>query len=271
MTSRALGTLPNAPLAYVLAQVRFQPILEMHKAVPAIQTALRKRYPRFREIKIAGFELGPTGPRVLEPAPRWEFVSESSRQGVILQSNSLVLHATEYSTYQNFGADLATVVKILENQVEGILVDRLGLRYVDLIVPRPGESLDGYVVQSLAATPDPGIEFARHSGVTVADYTINDGGRLVIRFTRGKGVPPLPPDLQPLDLDPSDIMRRSDIGNVDCALLDTDRFHETTVPFVADDLCRRFHVLHEHISSAFKSLSTAYAREVWSQQKGDKP
>ena len=36
--SAALGHWPNAPLAYVLAQVRFEPFLEIEKHIPVLQS-----------------------------------------------------------------------------------------------------------------------------------------------------------------------------------------------------------------------------------------
>ncbi len=55
--SAALGRLPNAPLAYVLAQVRFEPFLEIEKHIPALQTSLRDPYPRFRQLEQVGFQV----------------------------------------------------------------------------------------------------------------------------------------------------------------------------------------------------------------------
>ena len=263
MTSRALGRLPNAPLAYVLAQVRFQPILEMDKSVPSIQTALRLKYPRYREVKVAGIEIGPNGARMLDAATRWEFTSASSRQGVILQTNSLVLHATEYSTYAAFSDSFHDVLKIVGDLVPGILVDRLGLRYIDFIMPSPGQNPDQFVVSSLGCRPDPGVPFESHSGVTTADYELADG-HLIIRFTRGRGLPPLPPDLQPLSLAASDVMERKDADSVDTAILDTDRFIEISVPYDATNLLQRFESMHDHISRAFKAITTAHAVRTWS-------
>ena len=263
MTVQALGSLPNAPLAYVLAQVRFQPILEMHTLVPRIQTELRHTFPRFSEFKLAGIELGSNGPQMVDPVSRWEFASASQRQGVMLLNNSLVFHATEYSAYPAFISSFTRVMEILGKLVQGIFVDRLGLRYIDFVIPSRGESPDLYVVPSLATRLEPGIPIQAYTSVSLTDFSLADG-HLVVRYMRGRGMPPLPADLLPLQLLPSKIMAIKDAAAVDTAILDTDRFAEVSVPFEVSDLHQRFEVLHEDTSKAFKAIATPHAMKVWS-------
>ena len=49
------GRLANAPVVYVLCQIRFSPIEKMADYVPAIQEALRAEYPNLKENNSAEF------------------------------------------------------------------------------------------------------------------------------------------------------------------------------------------------------------------------
>lgn len=269
--SAALGRLPNAPLAYVLAQVRFEPFLEIEKHIPALQTNLRERYPRFRRSEQVGFEVVLTGDA---PSPRvqpvislyWEFAAAANVEGVIVQQDSLVFHVTAYEDHEQFGQAWRWVMQQVGEHLPHLFVNRIGLRYINLILPNSGEIPADYVVDRLRCDPDPGIPYHSHRGLTAAEYRLEEGqGDLAVRYSRGTGPPTLPPDLTGLSLYPSGIMQRA--VTVDAkqptAVLDIDRFMVLSVAYEADVLAEQFRPMHEEISAAFKALTTDHAHTVW--------
>lgn len=264
MSSRPLGRLPNAPLAYVLAQVRFQPILEIEKSIPSIQSALRDRYPRFNQVAQTLIEIGPQGPSMQTlAAARWEFGSPTNKQGIILQTNSLVYHVTEYSNYEEFGQEFLIVMKEISAHVPHIFVDRLGLRYIDFIIPAQGKRPEDYVTDRLRCDPNPGIEYLGHTGITMAEYTLSEG-KLAVRYARGTGKPGLPQDLATLSLEPSNVMLKEPPTGTETAILDTDRIVDLNMSFDSDTLIKRFDGMHNDLSKAFKTLTTEPALAAWS-------
>lgn len=269
--SAALGRMSNAPLAYVLAQVRFEPFLEIEKQIPALQTSLRARYPRFLQTEQVVFQILPQPeekpPRV-QPArlSQWEFSSGSNHAGVIVQQDSLVFHVTTYEDHEQFGQAWRWVMNQVGSQIPDLFVNRIGLRYVTFILPNSGEIPADYVVDRLRCDPDPGIPYHSHRGLTAAEYRLAEGqGDLAVRYSRGTGPPTLPPDLTDLSLHPSGIMQRASVVDAQqpTAVLDIDRFMTLGEAYEADALADQFRPMHEDISSAFKALTTDHARTVW--------
>lgn len=258
------GKLPNAPLAYVLAQIQFEPILELKSFVPKIQSALRADFPRFQELAQQAFAFGANGVMQQAASLRWEFLSASKGIGAIVLSDSLVLHATEYEDYDHFEECILKVASTFGEIVPHLLIKRIGLRYVDFLKPRENDQLDDYVVASMGRHFDLGVAYASYQSGTRIIFEMLEG-KLVIQFARGIGTPDLPPDLLPLVLEPSDIMRRAHPMNREGGVLDWDRFVEANVPFTKEQLKKRFSLMHDDISKAFQSLTTDHARTVWNE------
>jgi uncharacterized protein (TIGR04255 family) len=267
--SAALGRLPNAPLAYVLAQVRFEPFLEIEKHIPALQTSLRAHYPRFRRFERVGFEVLLTEAAPLpqvQPMPssvHWEFGTAANFEGVMVQPHSLVFHVTAYETYEQFGQAWLWVMRQVGAHIPELFVNRIGLRYVDFIVPNPDETPEDYVVDRLRCDPALGrIPCQHHQGLTLAEYRL-ETGFLAVRYSRGMGRPTLPPDLSELSLQPSAIMQRVVADHQPTAVLDIDRFMALSAAYDAEALAEQFGKMHEETSAVFKALTTDHARAVW--------
>jgi uncharacterized protein (TIGR04255 family) len=266
--SAALGRLPNAPLAYVLAQVRFEPFLEIEKHIPTLQTSLRARYPRFLQAEQVVFQILPQSeekpPRV-QPTSllRWEFGSGSNHAGVIVQQDSLVFHVTAYETHEQFGQAWRWVMNQVGSHIPDLFVNRIGLRYVDFIVPNPDETPEDYIVDRLRCDPAlGGIPCQHHQGLTLAEYRL-ETGFLAVRYSRGMGRPILPPDLSELSLQPSAIMQRVVADHQSTAVLDIDRFMALSAVYDAEALAEQFGQMHGETSAVFKALTTDHARTVW--------
>lgn len=271
--SAALGGLPNAPLAYVLAQVRFEPFLEIEKCIPALQTSLRERYPRFLRTEQVVFQVLPQPegqPPRMQPASllRWELGAASNHASVIVQQDSLVLRATEYETYASFGQRWRDVMRRVGEQIPNLFNNRIGLRYINFIVPNPGETPEPYMAERLRCDPEPGLAYQKHRGLTVAEYHLVRGS-LAVRYSRLTGQPILPPDLESpgsLALEPSAIMQRAVSADQPTAVLDIDRFMPLSMAYGADVLGDLFEGLHQDIQAAFKALTTEHARAVWQEE-----
>lgn len=265
--SAALGHWPNAPLAYVLAQVRFEPVLEIEKYVPPLQTSLRECYPRFKPTEQIVLQLLPqqeAQPPRMQPAslPRWEFGSGSNHAGVILQQDSLVLHATAYETYATFSQAWLEVMMRFGEQIPNLFTSRIGLRYLNFILPNAGETPEDYAANRLRCDPEPGLPYRSHRGLTLAQYDL-EMGSLAVRYSRGTGQPTLPPDLVEPSLRPSAIMRRAASVEQPTAVLDIDRFMDLSAAYDAEALAKQFERLNGDIRVAFKALTTDHARAVW--------
>lgn len=257
----ALGQLANAPLALVLAQVRFSPYLTIANCVPAIQDALRKSYPIFRRGQIQTLELGPGSPSPkITTEERWDFVAPDNREGFILQQNFLVFLATRYTTFADFSARFSTVLQCFGKTVPDVFVQAIGLRYIDLIVPSPNERPEDYVVEGLRGLSTDS-DFRPLQSRYLTRWKL-DKGVLVFRYVSGAKPPFLPPDLQ-LELAPSDVFTRAKETNTAVGLMDFDRMLNHQGVYQADEISNLFAIAHRDTSKAFQRAISPLAERTW--------
>lgn len=267
MATGPLGQLPNAPLAYVLGAVKFERQLTLDKHIPALQERLQAEFPRFQTVNEAIIQIDATG----EAAPqntqitRYQFASADNRHGVVLNRETLVFHATAYSNYEAFSQRLEGVLKNVGAELKHLFVRRVGLRYVDVLIPEDGETPDAYVSAGLRSMPTLSLPSQYHSGLVISEFKMEKGS-LVVRYATARGRLGLPPDLQPLLLAEPHIMQRAVPDSILTGLLDFDRFVPQEVSFEAAYVKSVFDSLHDDLSVAFRGLTTDHAKQVWNQE-----
>ncbi len=262
--SRPALKLHQSPLVYVLAQARITPVLKMAVFVPEVQDRLRREgYPRFVEGKVQEILFDPmTGPQV-EAHPRWDFQAKDRRTGIILTRTALVVQTNQYDTYEQFEAELERAIRIVGEVVQPSLIERLGLRYVDLIRPRKGESCTKYLKSGLhgLSAEELGVKKAMLRSETVGDTAI---GRLIVRCVQTMQAAPLPPDLWPATLDFSTITVPPDEL---VTVLDLDHYTESPREFDAASVLDTMRHLHDTLDGAFRAAVTPEAMKVWKAEE----
>ena len=190
--------LTNAPLVYSLCQVAFSDIVSMKNFVPQIHEAIRDRYPLYQEQRLRTVTLDDSNAPQSADQTRWLFTSKSQRTGFILNTNSLSLQTTEYNQFPHFAEDMAYGLQAFSTIETLPLITRIGLRYVDYIVPTEGKSLSDYVKTELQGAPLP--DEMDTTGCQSLTSASTKYGTLLIRFTGGTLQSPFPMDLQPISL-----------------------------------------------------------------------
>lgn len=267
MAEGSLGQLPNAPLAYVLAAVRFDAQLALEKHIPALQERLQADFPRLQtgHETVVQINAGSGTPPQTITAQRFDFASADNRLGIILSRETLAFHATAYRNYEDFGQRLGAVLVHVGAELRHLFVRRIGLRYVDIIAPEEGETPDDYVAPGLRCLPALTVMSRARSGLAISEFQLEEGA-LVIRYAIAAGQIGLPPDLQPLALAEPDVLKRITPATPMSALLDFDRFAPLEETFDASQLKARFDRLHKDHSVAFRELTTEHAKEVWDRK-----
>ncbi len=252
--------LKNSPLVMVLAQVRISPILKMGEYVPALQEQLRHEgYPRFRAEQVQEVDFGPQ-PRFTQ-RERWLFADKDNREAVVLAQDFVALETNRYDCFEDFSARLAKVLRIVGTAVGASLSERLGLRYVDLILPAAGETLDEYLQSKLHGL---------RAGELAIEKVLNrfeargvtGVGQLVVRLHQNESGAFLPPDLMPAELTPSRVVEKGQI----ITLLDIDHFSEQSKDYDPPALVEAMWQLHEYTEKAFMSSVTPLALERWGKE-----
>lgn len=260
-----MGTkLSNAPVYFTLAQVRFNPILNLDPYVAAFQDSLRKEgFPDFKKNVLTAFslQLFPASDGQQQP-PQTEvqyiFTSMDNTSGFILGKDQLAFQSTSYDVFKTFADKLLNGLKLLHHAVGLMFSERIGVRYLDAIYPRSGETLDQYLLAEVLGLSGKPLGRLIHSysesrvqtekGVVVSRAVIQDGG---IAF---------PPDLNPLVLKVADRFLALQGRH---AILDTDAFIEARESFDLEKIKSRLDDLHIELGKMFETIVSAHALSVW--------
>ena len=135
--------LSQPPLVWVIAQVRFPPILTIHKeeSVADFQEALRAEYPYLHKEEVTDIKVGAgENPRVSEEII-WRLADhkESATWRVSLGVNFVAIETSKYISRKNFLSRLGTILASVEECFAPAEAQRIGLRYIDHL---KGEAVD---------------------------------------------------------------------------------------------------------------------------------
>ena len=254
----------NAPVFYTLAQVKFNPIAQMEDYVPHLQEHLRRGgYPDYRkEVVQVGLkirQLDKEEPEVKgQQHIQWSFTNAQRNEGYLLSADSLVFHSTVYETFDVFSNRLLERLSLVHEAVELAYIERIGLRYLDAVIPKGDDVIDAYLNPSLLGLSLSIEGELKHSfSETLSQIK---GGMLVARSVITSGGLALPPDLFPLKLEIQP--QFSEIPGPS-AVLDTDYFVKKRFDFDLEMVKVQLLSSHDIIDRAFHLSVTDYARHVW--------
>lgn len=257
----------NAPVYFTVAQVRFNPVLNIEGYLATIQDRMRTaHFPDFKrvELKQLIMPFGAAGEGGQPPAP--VFVPQShcvfgNREGTtefILQTNALALQTTTYDTFESFVNTFSSGLSIVHDALQLDFTERVGLRYLDAVLPKESESLIDYLtIEVLGLSQKLNREIVHSFNETV---TTNTNGQLISRVIIQKGRIALPPEISPLA---PHINSRFTQQEGLHAVVDTDAFIALREPFDVQRIESRLTAFHDEIITSFEATVTPYALSVW--------
>ncbi|WP_161891593.1 TIGR04255 family protein [Pseudomonas juntendi] len=142
MTKRT-GILSKSPLKYVLASVRFAPWPLVAKKMDEIQDELRDVLPLMHHIKMEAPEGQQQGAGQTHEA--WMLADADKDYCVQFSKDQIIFFTTTYSSYQDFAAKNSRALKVLYKYMNFIDVHNAGVRYLDHIKPKIGETKSQYI------------------------------------------------------------------------------------------------------------------------------
>jgi uncharacterized protein (TIGR04255 family) len=262
-----MGTpLKTPPLYLTLAQVRFNPVLQLKDFLPSIQENFRQAgFPdfipqRFVQIQLIVQQQGQ--PAVPAPIQQeyFQFGNLEKTHSFILDGQSLTLRTTDYGHFEEFSDRFLRGLSIVDEGVKKLAyTERVGLRYLDRVMPRAKETLDQYLVEKAIGLNS---LFEGQPVYSFSEAMNEIGGiRLLSRVAIQKGAHfAFPPDIPP---GANYIQDRFTSYVGDSATLDNDGFVEVREAFSMDGVARHLETIHEVSGKAFKASVKPFALEVW--------
>jgi uncharacterized protein (TIGR04255 family) len=262
--------LSKQPLALVLIQIRFSPIANIEQYIPQIQNTLRAAgYPLMEENTSISFTI--TSDSVKQsPSKQWFFKTGNECSNIILDGGQLTFQTSDYDTfesfYERFSSLCICVFKNIESFITANLIQSLGIRYVDRIIPQDKEdAIDSYITDGfrIAQAPlfdgQPKVCTVSQAGeVPIAN---DKKGILVCRITQGEKGLFLPPDLMAKSpkmkqtLSPDSIIGMIDI-NHSCLPLEALNYDKDAI----DEL---FFRMHDNVINLFRSVVSEEGKKKW--------
>ncbi len=262
-----MGKWANPPLAYVVAEAVISPHYSVAQFIPAIQQSLRNVYPRTIEGVELSLDFGGSPPSPT-PTPQivWQLLTTDTGRGVRIGTRAIALHATHYVDFPQFTEWLTVVLQAIESSGLNPFVERLGLRYIDYILPSDGHEPRDYLVPALRGV-NPGNERTLpESSMWVSTFAFDESkvsARIAAPAPAG-GL--MPPNFVPLPLAKPKTMlgaeERSARG-VPFGFIDTDCTEPINQPFNAASLASKFKAMHDHISTTFHAFMSPLAEKEW--------
>lgn len=253
--------LNNQPLQFVLAEIRFSPVMEIGKYIPKIQDALRKHYPVTATKKEQTVQVQP-GSIHVSNVDRWAMISADKKSAVEIDQGRLVYVTKDYARFPGFSERCQQALDTFAGIVDPDLLYRVGLRYSDLVVVGRDESLSSLVNEHFGY-PQCVSSLGESKQQSSETYIQTKTGGLVIRTLYGNHNLTCLPDAQGLP-----IQLPSDQKPSERMILDFDHFwqaNDEPVSFRTDDVIGELDGLHETSREAFWTITTDYARnEKWS-------
>ena len=252
-TSMPEVPLPRAPLARVIAQARFPPILAIRDPdkVGVLQEALRETYPNLSQDQVHSIELaGDQTPNVRQGLI-WRLADQEkdARWRVSLGVDFVALETSSYDSRNDFLDRLRAVVSAVEQAFKPASASRLGLRYIDRLTDEAVERIDDLIhpeVLGIIQPPEnlhPALRESLIHLMTEAQFLAQDGARVQGRW----GQLPKNATYDPHALEP--VAKPSWV-------LDLDMFTTESLPFASEELLTTAMGFAECLYSLFRQMVT---------------
>ncbi len=254
----------NPPVFYTVAQLRFNPVLNMEKYLPEIQDGMRLRgFTDFRHENEAHFEIDMGSQQLAaREVTRWSFSDKKRTQAYILTTSALAFHTTSYETFAKFSDQVVLGLEDVHKAARLDSLDRVGLRYLDAVTTTNTLSIEEALDPKLFGAFTSLDGKLEHSYLETVQQVANR--RLTSKvFIVGQGLP-VPPDLHPLPLNLPDRF----IGlQHPTATLDNDCSSNEPIDLgsgqVQECIAKELRALKDPLKKAFKCATTDAARREW--------
>jgi uncharacterized protein (TIGR04255 family) len=264
-----MGKWKNAPVVYVIVQVRFSPVLSLETYIPKIQESFRRNgFPAFDSR--FNFQLAFSIPPTPEPEPAeptiplkrtlsYVFSNRDRSQSFVLEQNGLTLHVTDYLDFSWFLDLFLTHLEQIHEAISPDSSERIGLRYIDVVLPKPGSNVKEYLIPAVLGLSGQPVEGSLQHSYSET-MLLNGNTSTISRVIAKSGKIAFPPDMAGL---PVQINSRFTEYDGPHALLDTDSFQTIHFPMEIQHLKSTLNQLHDSVENAFNTVTTDFARADW--------
>ncbi len=257
--------LSKPPVFHTLVQININENPNFKDAIDSIHHDfyqlgfIEKRIEEIQEIEFATHAPQPQVKKVTS----WHFINFEQDAGFVINPNFIVFHTTNYINFNNFFKSLALGMSIINKHLEFLVIERLGLRYLDALVMTNGEKIDIQLSKDFLSVNDNfglgdkgfKIQHAMSEKILVNDETGEHCISRVVSAVLDGNDPLMPKELVPLI---RHLKLKEQFKNINglMTLIDIDssiaklRLKATEI----DELSSKLNNLHDNVSKVFYSI-----------------
>ena len=248
----------NQPQKFVLAELRFSPVLQIAKYIPDIQDELRRQFPIATKQNDQPVDTN-SGSYLDSNLDWWAFISVNRKSAIVVNRERLVYMTAKFPRFDDFLGTCKYAIETIKHIVEPGLILRISLRYGNLINVNDDENISDLVdehfgmpscIETLGTT-------RRHSNET---FIRTDEGQLVIRTLYGKHNLTRLPDIQRLPISIAEKAAASER-----MILDVHHYWEAidkSVIFETSAILEKLAALRDKTREAFWKITSDYAKNI---------
>jgi uncharacterized protein (TIGR04255 family) len=260
----------SPPLVHALAQIVFPTPLRLEGGPDQLRDALYPAgYVRFdqRQTQELVFVLGQEPAMQPQTRTHWVYADPACAFVFVLTENSLVLHTTAYTNHEEFFVRMREGVAAVTAALDVACIDRVGLRYTNLIQFDAHDPVGDWIAAELLGFPFQGTGIqtkGRNFGTNTMALT--EVGNLAVRsavVAPGHFLPP--------DLNAENVKRPTNVlPNLPGVIVDIDHFTVFAERGVnplhpsADEVVQWLTRLHDDVRRAYEASFTPEALARWS-------
>jgi uncharacterized protein (TIGR04255 family) len=264
-----LGKLKNAPVYFALVQVKHNPVPLLDVYAQSIKDEMRKAgYPDQEQSVALSFSFVTSEQPDQQPTAKQEqiqrlmFFNLSKTKGFIVEPSAITFYTTDYDVSKTFFSDFLSGVSIVHNCVKLDYIERIGLRYLDAVVPPKGfGQLAEFLTPTVLGLTDVQGDIKVSHSISETHFSADDCNVLARTIIiNNKGPIGFPMDIQ---LNGVTLDEKFASVNSEHAILDTDASIEGRRVFDASLLSDELKKLKNGTRKAFGLLVTNEAIAFW--------
>lgn len=260
MNSVTYYKLNKQPLLFVLAEFRFPVIMKMEGFIPELQDRFRAKLPYFEEELSQEVKLQPQGIEV-SSSKQWSFIDKERKHSIVINQSRIICISSDYDRFEGFSSFCLDSIKTLKEVANPAFVERVGLRYGDLITP-----IEGFPISDLVQSNLCNISYL--SKIGELSHKLNEislktsEGNMMIRSLYGKHNLSVLPDVSNLPIKINFTETSSER-----LILDSDHVWESNdgkeLAFEEEVILSKLEKMHRLSVEVFWSCTTEKGRMLW--------
>lgn len=256
----------KSPLTYVLAQIKFSPILSMEEThIPDLQKVIRTDFSEYKEQTIESFNLNN---KTYNKTKSWHFSDKNFTSAIVVTTDSITIHTSKYISFEDMANKLKKVLNKFNEIVKNELYLRIGLRYINFIHTNIEEALEpellGYPLRNNDIFEDTYLArtetIQKTKNGTIKINAMHISSKDIIGDKNIYIPPELAPTADPLSFE----HHKNKDPKKEYVTLDIDHFIEARGDFTAERIIENLNNLHE---GSFVAFRNAIKKETWNKWK----